>query len=160
MGAVSWLLSLPVSEALARWIQIVRLSRGKKNSQEKKATPVYETLSDSRLQQRAAILSQLHKHPVSSFMNSFFRTLAQGSPDWGVASFIEGAKRFASLTDLTGLERAECLATRCWAFTLRAPFRNSGIQHIPISQLLSGISNSDANVPLAGQLNWKMASGY
>lgn len=108
MGPVSWSHSAFIGEAVTQWKRLVHSFRKKNKSREMKSALVYEKLSNVRLPERTEILSKLHAHPVSNFMHSFFRTLADGSSDWEIVRFVEGAKRFSSLPNLTGLERAEC----------------------------------------------------
>ena len=57
-----------------------------------------EELSEQRKQERANILSKLYDEPASIHLRAYFKRLEEGSPNWDIDTFIEGAKCFANLS--------------------------------------------------------------
>jgi hypothetical protein len=106
---------------LATWIS-VRLARMKQSVSfferkdralklpvtENDLPPVLEELSGQRKQQREDLLSKLRNQPPPVRLRVYQNRLKKGSPNWDIGTFIEGAKEFASLANLSGSKRVEC----------------------------------------------------
>lgn len=61
------------------------------------STPILHQLPEPLKNERAKLLLELHSEPVSSPLRAYFETLKDGSREWSINTFIEGANYLSNI---------------------------------------------------------------